>query len=132
MWDVIRLRDRDQLDALAASLAEVERATAEVDLGGALRPNRRSLEFALRKLRFHRDRKGCLCELYPDFLQYDPDVEAAAGNVVVVGTRHVDGRWVEAHRCRCTACGAVYDVRHGEAHTPWWEWRREASDPHVT
>lgn len=113
MWAVIALRDAAQLDALAAALPEIEQATVGLALGGLFYSNDATLAFALRKLRHHRDREGCLCELYPEHLLFDPEKEAEAGNVRPAGL----DRW------ECTACGARYDVEYGEAHWSWWQWR---------
>ena len=118
MWAVIKLRDPEQLDALAAALPEIERATAGLELGGIVYSNDRSLAFALRKLRYHRDREGCLCALYPELLQFDPEQEAEAGNVRIVET----GR--ETWLCECRVCAARFRVQYGEAHASWWEWTR--------
>jgi hypothetical protein len=116
MWALVKLRDEAELDALAAALPEIERATANLDLRGIVYSNNATLAFALRRLRYHRDRAGCLCALYPDFLLYDPETEAEAGNVSIVET----GR--ETWRCECTNCGAVFKVQYGEAHASWWDW----------
>jgi hypothetical protein len=116
MWALVRLRDEAALDALAAMLPEIEHATAGLDLGGMFYSNNETLAFALRRLRYHRDRTGCLCALYPEFLLYDPEKEAEAGNVSAVET----GR--ESWRCECTRCEAIFTVQHGEAHASWWKW----------
>ena len=78
---VVHLRDPQELDRLAHGIAEIRRTTKGVALGGALFPNAERLRFVLRKLKYHRDRVGCLCQLYPEYLMYDPHKEAAAGNI---------------------------------------------------
>ena len=78
--------------------------------------NRRTLEFALRRLRHHRDGEGCPCALYEEFLFYDPEREAAAGHVRAAETDL--GRW----RCECTLCGRAFAVEYGEMHSSWWQW----------
>ena len=122
MWAVIALRDEAQLDALAAALPEIEQATAGLELGGIVYSNNRTLAFALRKLRYHRDREGCLCALYPELILFDPEKEAEAGHVRILQTTYIDGKWLDAYRCECTACGALFRVKYGEAHASWWEW----------
>ena len=126
MWAVVRLRDPAGLDALAVALPEIEQATAGLELGGMVHSNADTLAFALRKLRHHRDRLGCLCALYPEHLLFDPEKEAAAGHVRILETRYVQDRWLDAFRCRCTACGATFHVQYGEGHASWWQWTAEA------
>ena len=80
----------------------------------------------LRKLKYHRDRVGCLCRLYPEYLMYDPQKEAAAGNVRIEDTIYQDGKWVDAYLCVCTACGTRYRVEEREYHYTWWGWKAVA------
>ena len=110
MWAVVALRDAAELDALAAALPEIEQATAGLELGGMFYSNDDTLAFALRKLRHHRDREGCLCALYPGLLLFDPEREAEAGHV----------RPLDADRWACTVCGARFHVEYGEMHWSWW------------
>ena len=123
MWAVIALRDPQQLDALAAALPEIEAATEGLELGGMFYSNNDTLAFALRKLRFHRDREGCLCALYPELLLFDPEKEAEAGNVRILETKLIEQKWIDTYRCVCCVCGAGFDVKYGEGHASWWEWR---------
>lgn len=123
MWAIFRLRDATGLDVLAAALPEIEAATAGLELGGIIHSNDETLGFVLAKLRFHRDRAGCLCELYPDHPFYDPEREAEAGYVRILETLYV-GRWPDTYRCECAECGARFDVEHGEQHAEWWKWTK--------
>ena len=120
---IIKLRDAPTLDRLADHLGEIERQTRSVALGGALFPNREHLRFALRKLAYRRDRAGCLCHLYPEYLLYSPQQEAAAGNVRIDGVTHLDGKWVDAYACTCLVCGVRYRVEEREYHYTWWGWK---------
>jgi len=132
MWGLVMLRDAAVLDALAAALPVIERATQGLALGGIAYSNDETLAFALRKLAYHRDRAGCLCGLYPELLLYDPEREADAGNVRILETRYVDDKWLDSYRCECTLCGTRFHVQHGEAHASWWAWsplQRESASP---
>lgn len=122
MWALVGLRDAADLDALVAALPEIERATAGLELGGMFYSNNETLAFALRKLRYHRDRAGCLCGLYPGHLLFDPKKEAEDGNVRIVETRYVDDKLLDSYRCECALCGAAFRVQYGEQHWSWWEW----------
>ena len=120
---VVLLRDPQQLDELARNLVLIWCKTRGVPLGGMLYPNAERLRFALRKLKYHRDRAGCLCRLYPEYLMYDPQKEAAAGNVRIEDTTYVDAKWVDAYLCICTTCGTRYRVEEREYHYIWWGWK---------
>ncbi len=120
---IIKLRDTPELDRLATHLGEIESATRNVALGGALFPNREHLRLAMRKLVYHRDRTGCLCHLYPEYLLYNPAQEAADGNVRIDGVTYLDGDWVDAYTCTCLVCGARYRVEERESHYTWWGWK---------
>ena len=120
---VVSLRDPQELDRLAQGVADIRRTTKGIALGGALYPNAERLRFVLRKLEYHRDRVGCLCRLYPEYLIYDPRKEAAAGNIRIEETVYQDGRWVDAYVCVCTICGTHYRVEERESHYTWWGWK---------
>ena len=119
---VVRLRDPQELDRLAQSVAEIRRETRGVALGGSLYPNAERLRFVLHKLEYHRGRSGCLCRLYPEYLMYDPREEAAAGNVRIEDTIYLEGQRVDAYGCACTVCEARYRVEEREYHYIWWGW----------
>lgn len=114
-------RDRQDLATLARSLPEIERATGDLDLGGALFSNNERLAQALATLRAARDGL-CRCSLYPHFLTHDPSREKEAGDVTIVSSDPPD--WNMTYRCRCNHCGAAYEVEQGEYHLTWWKWRR--------
>ncbi len=119
---VAKLRDPQELDHLARHLTKIWCKTRGIKLGGMFFPNAEHLRFALHKLRYHRDRRGCLCRLYPERLFYNPE-EEAAGNVRIEDTTYIDGKWVDFYTCVCTLCGARYRVEEREGHYMWWGWK---------
>jgi hypothetical protein len=118
---VAKLRDRQELDLLSAHLPEIEKKTQNIDLGGALFPNREHLRFALRKLHYYRSKAGCLCRLYPGHLMFDPAKEEAAGNVRIVETIDAD-QYNPSYVCQCAFCDTLFQVEEGEYHYTWWKW----------
>lgn len=114
------LRDPLSLASLAEHLPEIERETEDLDLGGALFSNNERLRQAISTLRAQQG-SLCRCWLYPQFLTYDPLKEAEAGDVTVLYADPPD--WNMTYRCRCTHCGAEYEVEQGEYHLTWWKWR---------
>lgn len=119
---IIKLRADSELRMLALNLDEIRSKTEDLALGGAVFPNAEHLKFALRKLEYFRDGQGCLCNLYPEYLMFDPEREQAAGNVRILETIHIDGKWVDYYKCACTKCGAAFKVEEREYHYTWWGW----------
>jgi len=120
---IAKLRDAVELDALASIVEEITSSTRRLELGGALIPNDKHLQFALRKLRYYRDRAGCLCRLYPEYLMFDPKGEQAAGNVRIDEITYLDGNWIDFYQCSCSVCGSVFKVEEREYHYTWWGWK---------
>jgi hypothetical protein len=119
---IAKLRDTHELDVLAAHLPEIEKKTEGIDLGGALFPNREHLKFALRKLRYHKAKAGCLCRLYPDRLMFNPIREEEAGNIRILESLRSNER-NDSYRCQCVHCATIFNVEEGEYHYTWWAWR---------
>jgi hypothetical protein len=124
---IIHTRDAESLDQLSAHLPEIRAKTAGIELGGALFPNKKYHEFALRKLEYYRNKSGCLCRLYPEYLMYDPKKEQSAGNVRIVDTSYSEGNWIDAYTCECTLCGTGFRVEEREYHYTWWGWTVDPS-----
>jgi hypothetical protein len=113
-------RDEAALARLAAHLPEIRSSTEGVELGGMFRANSVQLAFALRKLEFYGSSHGCSCTLYPEYDMYDPEREAAAGNVRLLGAP--PSRWGDAWQAECTLCGARYRATVESYHYTWWQW----------
>ena len=122
---IIKLRDTRELDLLASNLEEIRRKTDNLQLGGMVFPNAAHLAMAIRKLEYYRAGSGCLCALYPEYLFYNPEEEAEAGNVVIERTTYIKEIWIDVYFCVCTACGQRYRVEEGDYHYIWWQWRAE-------
>ena len=122
---IIKLRDTGELDLLAANIDVIRRETENLQLGGQLFPNAEHLRLALRKLRYYRAHSGCLCALYPEYLMYNPQEEARAGNVVIERVIYLQDKYVDAYICTCTTCGTRYRVEEREYHYMWWGWKAE-------
>jgi hypothetical protein len=118
-WEVMRTRDGELLDPLIPALPRIRRATARVDLGGMLHPNRATLEHALEKIEHYRD-GACWCASYPGLLLISPEKEQQAGHVSIVSTSEPD--WSMTYHCRCVTCGQDFDVEQGDYHYTWWKW----------
>ena len=110
------------LEALAPHAERIEKACQGVQLGGALVRNDVHLNAALRRLHHWRERRGCLCALYPHYLFFKPQSLIAQGQVRLLERGTADDGWGERHRVACTGCGRHWDATDREYHYPWWEW----------
>lgn len=119
---IIKLRDAAELDVLASHFESIKSNAEGLALGGALFPNSEHLRFALRKIQYHRDGRGCLCLLYPEYLMYDPAKEQEAGNIQIDSTTRIDGKWIDFYSCTCKRCGVQFKVEEREYHYTWWGW----------
>lgn len=117
---IIKLRDTAILDELVTYLEEIRSATEGVNLGGMVYPNASHLAFALAKLEFIRDDRGCLCQLYPRYEFYDPKLEEATGNIIHLT---VDESGPDDFTCTCANCGQGFHVQERDYHYTWWGWK---------
>jgi hypothetical protein len=112
-WAVIHTRDTALLEELRTALPAILRATAGVELGGMIRPNRDALDHAVGKVRGYRGWR-CWCDDYPRLL------EEERGHATVL-RRDVAG-WPVTYECACAVCGRRFRVEEGEHHALWWRW----------
>ena len=119
-----KLRDKQLLAELADQIEAIRAATNGVPLGGALRPNSSHLDFAIKKLEHVRSSSECLCSLYLMDDLFDPNSEAKDGNVQILETTRIDGKWIDFYTCRCTSCGAIFKAEERQYHYSWWAWKR--------
>ena len=123
------LYDHEELMQLAGHLAQIRDTTRGVALGGALHPNASHLAFAIGKLEFVKDVRGCLCALYERDHFYNPVDEEKNGRIRILGTTFVSGPYVDFYDCECVTCGARYRVIERDYHYTWWGWARVSSGP---
>lgn len=123
VWEVVATRDPKVLAPVALAVPAIDRATDDVELGGALASNGRNLGHALERLELFR--KGvCLCAAYLVHQFYDPAKEEARGHVRILDTVPNSRQWEPDRVCACTDCGTRFQVEQGEYHYTWWKWTR--------
>lgn len=122
-WEVIRTRDTALLEALRAALPMIRQATADIELGGMIQPNRDTLTHALGKVQNYRTWR-CWCDDYPKLLAYDPAREEERGHARVL---EQDAYALPVtYECECVVCGRHFSVEEGEYHAVWWKWTPHA------
>jgi hypothetical protein len=121
-WEIIATRDTALLESLRTALPAIRRATADIELGGMIQPNRAALSHALGKVKnYHAWR--CWCDDYPRLLQYDPGREEERGHATILSRAR--SAWPATYSCECTVCGRRFAVEEGEYHSLWWRWTPE-------
>jgi hypothetical protein len=121
-WEVIGRRDTALLEILRVELPAIRRATADVELGGMIRPNRDALLGALAEVQGYRGWR-CWCDDYPRLLAYDPSREEERGHMRIL--RQDRSGWPATFECECAVCGRRFGVEEGEHHALWWRWRAQ-------
>ncbi|WP_154792481.1 hypothetical protein [Occultella kanbiaonis] len=121
LWEVVPTRDPEVLAPLARALPAIEKATANVELGGMLASNSANLEHALDRIEFF-GKGDCLCAAYPSHQFYDPAREVRRGHIRIVETVPSDWQRVPDRICECRDCGKRFQVEEGEYHYTWWKW----------
>lgn len=115
-------REAALLDDLALQLPYVEAARARYTTDPQWIREHYELDFVLRKLRHWRDHDGCLCQLYPHWMHYEPGREIASGHVVLIAAGVAERGWGDTQDATCTVCGRGWRCTDREYHAPWWEW----------
>jgi hypothetical protein len=124
---VTRLWDRDSLRWLAGHAAAIRAATEDVELGGALRPNRVILDLALKRMELARG-EACFCGLYAKDLFANPKREAEDGFVRVISKQDNAETWETDWEVVCATCGTAYRVRQNDGwHIPTYAWAAAAT-----
>lgn len=128
---VMALPDGDDLAALSAQVDAIEACCAQVDMKGALYPNRRHFEAAMKRLRLYArrhvegpSRDNCYCRLFTEFGLKSPDSVALAKRVAIKRTRVNREAHSTFYLCECVACSANFSVVEQTGwHVPTYDWK---------
>ncbi|WP_018609874.1 hypothetical protein [Uliginosibacterium gangwonense] len=120
---VRHLRDKGELAALAQELDHIRECIDHIEFNDGFRGYFMDIEFALHKLEHVRRSHECICSLYLTDDLFNPVEEARQGNIDILKTVLLDGKWVDHYECRCVLCGAQYSVEENEYDHRWWAWR---------
>lgn len=106
---------------LAPHADRIDRATDDLDYGGALHSNANHVEQAIRVIRAA-GAGECECTTWHGWLFYEPAKLEKAGKVEILGTS--EPGWSMTYDCRCTACGRRCTVDQNDTHFTYWRWSR--------
>ncbi|TGO05382.1 hypothetical protein [Serinibacter arcticus] len=113
--------ERATVEELAPHAVRIDRATDDLDYGGALHSNANHVVQAVRVLQAAAAGE-CECTTWHGWLFYEPTKLVAAGKAEILSTS--EPGWSMTYECRCTACGATYSVEQGDYHYTWWQWSK--------
>ena len=105
-------------------------------MGGAFSPNQRFIDFAIRTIEFHRNRKECTCNLYVEnfkltndiierkiqYESFSPEKEEEKRSVKILETVRIVNKWVDYYIVKCTKCAELFKVEEREGHHMFWNW----------
>ena len=74
----------EEIFPLIDFLSIIREKTKNLDMGGALAPNQRFVDYAIIIIEFHKKKSACSCRLYlEEFELNDPNKEQKKGNVSI-------------------------------------------------
>lgn len=93
-------------------------------MGGAIAPNKRFVDFAIKIIEFHKDRLDCPCHLYDDSYEcFNPAKEVEKGHITI--TSEVSANYSADYVVTCNRCKNEFDVIEREYHYTWWKWTKK-------
>lgn len=100
---------------------QIADASKGIDLGGALAPNKRFLDWAMEIMNFHERDSGCPCCLLNG--NSNPIHCVEDGYFTLVDTVNMkNSNYIDYYIVRCNNCGSLYKVEEREYHFTWWDW----------
>lgn len=88
-----------EISPLIDFLPVIIEKTKNLEMGGALAPNQRFVDNAIRIIKFYKNSSECSCELYiGSYDSNDPKKEQKKGNIVIENT--ITGNWMENFECK--------------------------------
>ncbi len=119
-------QDHHSIVPLIPFLPSIIKKTKNLQMGGVIAPNQRFIDYAIKTIEFHRDSNACSCNLYlgPDSITPNPNIEAKKGNIQILDTVRIEGKWVDFYQVKCQKCNQLYRVIEREHHFMWWGWTK--------
>ena len=118
----------EHFPVLIEHLPQILKKTRWLNLGGALAPKQRFLDYAVKTIEFHRDSTECPCALYTGHTGFDPRKEDGRKHITLLETVTLDGGYPDYHRVQCKRCGQRFKALEREYHFTWWKWEKEPAE----
>lgn len=128
----------DKIIPIIEYLDSIKEETLNLEMGGAFSPNQRFIDFAIRTIEFHRNRKKCTCNLYVEkfkltndiiereiqYESFSPEKEEERKSVKILETVRIENKWVDYYILKCTKCSELFKVEEREGHYMFWNWSK--------
>ena len=127
----MRLQEGPVLAKVAARRRAIVARCDGFDMGGMIYPARKHFDVAMERLRLFSDRlengasqENCYCRVFGQLDITGPEFVAKSGRVEVIETIVHREQRASDYRCKCSDCGARFNVREETGwHLPTYEWR---------
>jgi len=123
-----RSQDYGFIKPFIKKLRVIEKKTKNLDMGGAIAPNKRFVDKTIQIIKFYKKQLGCPCELYhtneTSFVYdgFDPRKENEKSNIRIL--TEIKGDWMFDYTVECLKCGQHYEVMERNGHNTWWKWKK--------
>ncbi len=128
----------EKIKSLIRYLPLIKQRTFGLNIGGALAPNQRFIDFAIKIIEFYKDRKECPCSLYIEKyritndiidreLQYEsfnPKKEVEKSNIRIIDNGIDNSKYVY-YSVECVKCKTRFNVEERDGHYMFWNWNKK-------
>ena len=115
-------QDRDEIAPLIPYLSSIKKKTRGLKMGGALAPNKRFVDYAIKIIEFYKTSTDCPCVLYLDYEMHDPKKEVLKANVKIIDETKIEDKWIDYYLLECNRCNKRFKVIERMGHYTWWKW----------
>jgi hypothetical protein len=131
-------QDHQKVEPLVKYLPLIKEATNNLNMGGGFAPNQRFVDFAIKTIEFHTNKTTCSCALFVEKykltndvvereIQYEcfsPAKEVEKGNIKILDTVLMDGKWIDYYVIECVKCSTRFKVEERQGHYMFWNWAK--------
>lgn len=121
-------QNHDNILPLVPYLSEIKSKACTAEMAGSIVPQSPFMEFAIKTLECHRDKRVCPCSLYMALQVFNPTAEEEKGNVKILNIVLEISKEVNYYVARCRKCGQVFEVHERRYPSTWWKWTIKEPD----
>ena len=118
-------QNQKALFPLLCYISQIKEETKNLEMGGALAPNKRFVDYAIKILEFHENKINCTCDLYIDKYECNnPKSEETKGNIEIKTITRIEEKWIDFYVGQCKKCQQNFKIIEREGHYMWWGWTK--------